>query len=371
MTSAPSWLVTRLIDASLLPDQMIRSGIRRILASRLGEETARAHADPAESRRRFVTERSRGPIAVDAVEASALDDVPAEFYRLVLGRHMKYSSAWWDEHTASLDDAEARMLAISAERAGLADGQRVLDLGCGWGSFALWMARRFPRSEIVGVSNSHAEKRWIDGVIGREGLSNLRIITADMNTFDAPGTFDRVVSVEMFEHMRNWRALLANVARWLRDDGCLFVHIFTHRRYAYPYEARDRVRLDGPLFFRRRHHAERRSSLRVSRSVRGSRALAHERDALPEDRRRLAREHGPPSGGDRTRAWPVATASGTCGVRGRAGACSSWPAPRCGAIAAATNGSCRTIGSRNLPRARPAREPFSARRVIGGRGLHA
>ncbi len=131
------------------------------------------------------------------------------------------------------------MLALTAERAALADGQRILELGCGWGSLSLWMAQAYPHAEIVGVSNSRTQKQWIDGQSSIRGLHNLRILTADMNTFDAPGTFDRVVSVEMFEHMRNWRALLTNVSRWLRDDGQLFIHIFTHRCYSYLYDVRD------------------------------------------------------------------------------------------------------------------------------------
>jgi cyclopropane-fatty-acyl-phospholipid synthase len=168
----------------------------------------------------------------------------------VLGQHLKYSSAWWDETTSSLDEAEARMLALTVERAHLRDGHRVLELGCGWGSLSLWMAGQFPGSEIVGVSNSRTQKAWIDAEAARRGLRNLRIITADMNAFDTPGTFDRVVSVEMFEHMRNWRALLTNVSRWLEDDGRLFIHIFTHRQFAYAYEMRDASDWIAEYFFR-------------------------------------------------------------------------------------------------------------------------
>jgi cyclopropane-fatty-acyl-phospholipid synthase len=238
-----SWLATALLERDLLPDAVIRAGIRRIIAARLREER-RAGPPGEEAARRalemFVAERSRGPIAIDTRAANDQHyEVPTDFYRLVLGRHLKYSSALWDDTTASLDDAEARMLALTAERAGLADGQRVLELGCGWGSLSLWMARTFPRSAIVAVSNSATQKIWIDGQAARDGLANLTVITADMNVFDAPGTFDRIVSVEMFEHMRNWKALLARVARWLRDDGRVFIHIFTHRDYAYPYEVRD------------------------------------------------------------------------------------------------------------------------------------
>jgi cyclopropane-fatty-acyl-phospholipid synthase len=247
---APSWLATALLERDLLPDVVIRAGIRRIIAARLREQ-ARPDAAASEARlRQFAAERSEGPIAIDPSAANAQHyEVPPEFYRLALGRHLKYSSAFWDDETDTLDDAEERMLVLSAERAALADGQRILELGCGWGSLALWMARRFPHAQIVGVSNSRTQKTWIDDQALREGLVNLQIITADMNAFEADGQFDRIVSVEMFEHMRNWRALLAKVTRWLVDDGRVFVHIFTHREYAYPYEVRDRSDWMAAYFF--------------------------------------------------------------------------------------------------------------------------
>jgi cyclopropane-fatty-acyl-phospholipid synthase len=250
MSGAPSWLALQLLDRDLLPDRVIRAGIRRLIAARLRAQST-PDAATAEARlRQFAAERSTGPIAVDTAAANAQHyEVPPEFYRLALGSHLKYSSGFWDDQTPTLDLAEARMLALSAERAGLADGQRILELGCGWGSLALWMARRFPRAEIVAVSNAASQKAFIDGIARRDGLTNLRIITADMNVFEAAGRFDRIVSVEMFEHMRNWRALLAKVSRWLADDGRVFLHIFTHRHYAYPYEVRDRSDWMAAYFF--------------------------------------------------------------------------------------------------------------------------
>src|SRR5689334_11492393 len=229
MTAAVTPLLWRMLEADALPDAVIRAGIRRVLAARLVDLQRRAGADPQGWHRQFVADRSVGPVAVQTAVANAQHyEVPTAFYRHVLGPHLKYSSAWWDPDTKTLGDAEARMLALSASRADLQDGQRVLELGCGWGSLSLWMARRFPHSEIVAVSNSRTQKAWIDDGAARDGLTNLRVVTADMNGFEAPGTFDRVVSVEMFEHMRNWRVLLERIARWLRDDGALFVHIFTN-----------------------------------------------------------------------------------------------------------------------------------------------
>ena len=242
-----SW---RVLEADLVPDALIRLGIRRILAARLRELDAAAAGDPDRLHRQFVTDRGTGPIAIDTRAANAQHyEVPTAFYRYVLGPHMKYSSAWWDAETTTLGAAEARMLALYGQRADLADGQRVLELGCGWGSLSLWMARTYPHSEIVGVSNSRTQKASIDEQAAREGLTNLTILTADMNTFEASGTFDRIVSVEMFEHMRNWRALLEHTARWLRDDGAVFIHIFTHRQYGYTYDVRDATDWMAAHFF--------------------------------------------------------------------------------------------------------------------------
>lgn len=236
----PTSLSQRLLESGWLPDAVIRYGIRRVIVGRLQQEAAPTPGALHARKAAFVAERSTGPLAVATQDANAQHyEVPTEFYRRVLGPHLKYSSAYWDDTTRTLGEAEARMLALTAQRAGLANGQRVLELGCGWGSLSLWMARQFPASDITVVSNSRTQKAYIDGVAQQEGLRNLTVITADMNTFAPEGTFDRVVSVEMFEHMRNWRELFARIAGWLRPDGSLFFHIFTHRQYAYAYEVRD------------------------------------------------------------------------------------------------------------------------------------
>jgi cyclopropane-fatty-acyl-phospholipid synthase len=231
------WTLARnLVERGWAPDALIRAGIRRNLASRLVSERAK----DAATRAAFIEARKHGPIAVDTRAANTQHyEVPTEFYRYVLGPHLKYSSAWFASPETSLADAEAAMLATTAERATLADGQRVLELGCGWGSLSLWMARRFPKSEIIGVSNSRTQKHWIDSEAARGGLTNLTILTADMNTFEPPGAFDRIVSVEMFEHMRNWQALVGKVSAALTDEGRFFLHIFTHRHWAYAYEVED------------------------------------------------------------------------------------------------------------------------------------
>ena len=189
---------------------------------------------------RLINQLKLGPVAIETAAANAQHyEVPARFFELVLGKHLKYSSALWLDGTRTLDQAEEAMLALTTERAGLADGQRVLELGCGWGSLSLYMAERFPHSQIVSVSNSSSQKQFIDAQAAARGLRNLQVITADMNLFEAPGKFDRVVSVEMFEHMRNYELLLTRIASWMQPDAKLFVHIFSHQRYAYPFEVRD------------------------------------------------------------------------------------------------------------------------------------
>jgi cyclopropane-fatty-acyl-phospholipid synthase len=238
-TSSPP-LSQRLLEAGWLPDPVIRYGIRRTIAARLRQESAPTPDALHARKAAFVAARSDGPLAVATDDANAQHyEVPTAFYQRVLGPHLKYSSSYWDDTTVTLADAEARMLTLTCERAELSDGQRVLELGCGWGSLSLWMARRYPTSSITVVSNSRTQKQYIDRVAQAEGLRNLTVVTANMNTFTPDGTFDRVVSVEMFEHMRNWRELFARIASWLRPDGRLFFHIFTHRQYAYAYEVRD------------------------------------------------------------------------------------------------------------------------------------
>src|SRR5262245_29372487 len=152
---------------------------------------------------------------------------------------MKYSCGLWEgADDATLAQAEDAMLRLTCERAELADGQRILELGCGWGSLTLHMAARFPASTIVAVSNSASQRAFIERRAAERGVANVRVMTADMNGFETMGPFDRIVSVEMFEHMRNYAALLARIARWLAPDGKLFVHIFSHRRFAYAYDVR-------------------------------------------------------------------------------------------------------------------------------------
>lgn len=234
-------LLDTVLGWDVLPDSLIRLGIRRLLRQRLRDERS---DDPAERSRRvdvFAEELRRLPVAVATKAANDQHyEVPAAFYRLCLGPRLKYSSCLYPKGDEDIPAAEEAMLALTCERAELTDGQDVLELGCGWGSLTLWMAEKYPRSRITGVSNSASQRAHIESEARARGLTNVRIITCDMNVFDAgAGAYDRVVSVEMLEHMKNWGELLRRVSTWLRPGGALFFHVFTHRDCAYHFESKD------------------------------------------------------------------------------------------------------------------------------------
>jgi cyclopropane-fatty-acyl-phospholipid synthase len=219
-----------------IPDALIRAGIRRLCRARLREL---ADGDPeaqAELAERFSASLEAAELAPLAHKANEQHyEVPAEFFAQVLGAHRKYSSCWFATPGTTLDDAEAAALAASCERARLADGQRILELGCGWGSLSLWMAEHYPASRITALSNSRSQREYIEAQAALRGLRNLVIVTCDMNRYAADGRYDRIVSVEMFEHMRNWPELFGRVASWLRDDGLFFMHVFVHRSVPYAF----------------------------------------------------------------------------------------------------------------------------------------
>ena len=228
------------LERDLLPDWLIRIGIRRLVEARLRKEQHGSPAEHAERLMQFIGQLRQSPVAIRPDAANAQHyEVPAEFFRHVLGPQMKYSCALWNANTKDLAEAEEAMLDLTCRRARLEDGQDVLELGCGWGSLSFFMARRFPSSRILAVSNSRSQKKFIDAEAARRGLTNLTVITADMNDFSTDSQFDRVVSVEMFEHMRNYAELLRRIASWSRPGALLFVHVFAHSRFAYPYEVQD------------------------------------------------------------------------------------------------------------------------------------
>jgi cyclopropane-fatty-acyl-phospholipid synthase len=219
-----------------LPDLVIRAAIQR-LCSRTATRLARGNA---ESDAVFADEMAARAIAGYTEAANAQhDEVPAAFFARVLGPNRKYSSCFYKGPESTLQEAEEEALRQTAAHADLADGQSILELGCGWGSLSLWMARQFRNAEITAVSNSHSQREHIERQAASRGLKNLRVITADMNVFHTEQQFDRIVSVEMFEHMMNWRELMTRTRSWLAPDGRFFMHIFTHRAGAYLFDRDD------------------------------------------------------------------------------------------------------------------------------------
>ncbi|MEQ8206180.1 MAG: cyclopropane-fatty-acyl-phospholipid synthase family protein [Woeseia sp.] len=235
-------------ESGLLPDAIIRAGIRRLLKQRLAE----IHADDCElsaaALSGFVEMMNGSAIALLPEVANEQHyEVPAAFFAEILGTHRKYSCGYWSAGTDDLEVAEAESLRISCERAGIEDGMSVLDLGCGWGSLSLWIASRYPRCEVLAVSNSRSQHDYIVAEAERRELTNVEVRVDDMNDFAAERTFDRIVSVEMFEHMRNYGKLFSRIATWLRPEGRFFMHIFCHR--STPYEFIDK----GPRDWMSRH----------------------------------------------------------------------------------------------------------------------
>jgi len=238
--SSFSRLLDRVVDSGLVPDAVLRAAIRAIARQRLAEEQRGGPAAIAERHRARLRAWGDGPIALETGAANQQHyEVPPAFFAAVLGPRRKYSCCLFPTGRESLGEAEEAMLALTAERAGVGDGQDILDLGCGWGAFALWAAERYPRARILAVSNSAAQRQHIVAAALARGLANLEVVTADINAFSPGRRFDRVVSVEMLEHVRNHRRLLRRIAGWLQPGGRLFVHVFAHRRFTYPFESRD------------------------------------------------------------------------------------------------------------------------------------
>jgi cyclopropane-fatty-acyl-phospholipid synthase len=219
-----------------LPDVIIRAAIHRLCS----RTAIRLASGSAESDAAFAREMAARAIAEHTDAANTQHyEVPAAFFANVLGPNRKYSSCFYNSEASTLQESEEEALRQTEAHADLADGQSILELGCGWGSLSLFMARQFPHANIVAVSNSNSQREYIETEAAKRGLTNLRVVTADMNAFDPAGQFDRIVSVEMFEHMMNWRELLTRVKSWLKPDGRFFMHIFTHRSGTYLFDRAD------------------------------------------------------------------------------------------------------------------------------------
>jgi cyclopropane-fatty-acyl-phospholipid synthase len=240
-----------LAERGWMPDWMIRRGIRSMCTERLQQERGGGLEATGARAQSLIQELSGAPVAIATHAANEQHyEMPPEFFRRVLGRRLKYSCAYFAKGTETLDQAEEAMLALYAQRAELEDAQEILELGCGWGSLTLWMAERFPRARITAVSNSASQKAFILAEVGRRGFENVRVITQDINRLALPhGHYDRCVSIEMFEHMRNYRLLLERIGTWLRPGGKLFAHLFVNRELLYPFETAGADNWLGRHFF--------------------------------------------------------------------------------------------------------------------------
>ena len=230
-------LLIKLAEKGILPDFFIRLGISKLCGQRLTDANDLSLKAREEKHQKWVDILMESPIALVPEKANEQHyEVPPRLFELVLGAKLKYSSGYWPQGTSTLDDSEVQMLKLTSKRAALSDGQEVLELGCGWGSLTFHMALTYPNSKITAVSNSNDQRQFIEKKCDELKIKNIKVITADMNDFSSEKTFDRVVSIEMFEHMRNYDELLKRVSEWLKKDGKLFVHIFSHKEIAYPFE---------------------------------------------------------------------------------------------------------------------------------------
>lgn len=240
-----------------MPDAFIRAGIRHLLKNRLEEIKVADCEASAALQQSFVSGMRTAPIALLPERANEQHyELPSDFFRHSLGPQLKYSGCHWGnldgtaaESIHDLARAEDAALALTVAHADLHDGQHILELGCGWGSLTLYMAEHFPHSRITAVSNSHSQRQHVEEVAASRGLHNIKVITADMNDFSTALQFDRVVSVEMFEHMRNYQLLFGRIANWLKPDGKFFMHIFVHRLTPYAFVSQSQDDWMSDLFF--------------------------------------------------------------------------------------------------------------------------
>jgi cyclopropane-fatty-acyl-phospholipid synthase len=232
-------MIDQLLKMNIVPDALLRLAIRQMLRNRLRSEATGSEDARQEKLNRLIVELIESPIAINTSDANEQHyEVPARFFQIVLGQWLKYSCGLWPDGVHTLGESEEKMLALTLERAGISDGHQVLDLGCGWGSFTLYAAGKFPKASFTAVSNSNSQRVFIQTKAKEMSLANVRVITADINDFDPEKKFDRVVSVEMFEHVRNYQLLFSKIHSWLNPGGKLFVHIFNHYKYAYKFEVR-------------------------------------------------------------------------------------------------------------------------------------
>jgi len=239
-----------LAESGIMPDFLIRSGIRRMQKERILWSQSKIISEVEAHHQDWIEKMKKSSIAYVPEKANEQHyEVPPIFFENVLGKHLKYSSGYWPDGVSTLDESEYEMLKISSERAELVDGKSILELGCGWGSLTLFMAEKYRKSSITAVSNSRDQRKFIEQQCKDRRLDNVHVITSDMNDFSIDGSFDRVVSIEMFEHMRNYELLLNRISGWLKPGGKLFIHIFTHKTLVYPFTEEGEGDWMGKHFF--------------------------------------------------------------------------------------------------------------------------
>ena len=243
-------LLIKLSEKQLIPDFAIRYGIRTLLKKRLDSLVSNNPETNIQDKIDFIHKMNSSKIALVPELANKQHyEIPANFYKYCLGRHRKYSSCYWEDNTKNLDEAELLSLKLTTQHAKLTNGQNILELGCGWGSLTLWMAKKFPKSKITAVSNSSSQKTHILEQAKKRNLNNISIITEDMNKFNPKTRYDRIVSVEMIEHMRNHRQLFKKINTWLKPGGLFFMHIFVHKTQPYLFEVQDEDDWMSQYFF--------------------------------------------------------------------------------------------------------------------------
>jgi len=242
--------VLRLLEKDVFPDFLIRTRIRSLLRDRIASETKENAEAQLTHKLNYIRTLKNSPIAIDTLAANEQHyEVPPEFFTHILGPRMKYSSGYWKSKQSNFEESEEDMLFLTFQRAEIKDGMKILDLGCGWGSVSLTLAEKYPKCKITGVSNSRTQKEFIEQRAKERKIKNLTIITQDMNVFNTKEKFDRIISVEMLEHMKNYEAIFQKISGFLEKDGKFFVHIFTHSKFAYPFEVVDESDWMAKYFF--------------------------------------------------------------------------------------------------------------------------
>ena len=232
-----------LAESGFIPDALIKIAARYISNKRISKSSI--DYDKPE----IISALSKGVVAEKTSDANKQHyEVPPEYFYHVLGTNLKYSCSLFD-NVNLLDEAETSMLELYIERANIKDGHKILDLGCGWGSFSLYIAKKYPNTNITSVSNSSDQITYIKNEAQKRGLPNIKAYRMDVNSLELNTQFDRIISIEMFEHLRNYKLILSSLNNLLKPDGRLFIHIFCHKKLTYFYEMKNNFDWMTKYFF--------------------------------------------------------------------------------------------------------------------------